>query len=684
MSSEYNLNPPTVSLFSEKLLLKILCEHNGFNHFFRSHGWSDDTLAYALGLNNEWDNQESISSVKLLLQKRYQEIKKCPFSVPSELEIAYQNINKLTQYIELNEVEKAIFTLVFHLKHEEIIENGFNFLGSVNITSAIGWISKLCSLDKSAVKLALAKNQKLKTYGLIEQSRHNTDLEGYLEWGDTLDFDEFLNEPLTEKSLLARCLIPAAEPHLTLADFEHIQSMQQMMLNYLRQAVDTHKKGVNILLHGLPGTGKTEFATLLGKLLQIDTYMLHFSDSDGETLNAKTRLNSCVLAQKLLTDRSSMIIFDEIEDVFSAGLFERSVAQSNKAWVNHFLENNNVPMIWISNDINSMDNAYLRRFDIIFEMPDLPYKQKEHLIRNLAGEQLSESYIQHFAKIPALSPAILERTLKVVTSLKLNSQVAFAEQTRTLFNQTLQAQGFKKIEPLTESLQADYSLDFVSCKADIYKISKGLKQTKCGRICCYGVPGTGKTAWAKWLAQELEMQPLVLQGSDLLDMYVGGTEQKIAAAFERARNENMLLILDEVDSFLFTRQSGQRSWEHSQVNEMLTQIEKFEGLMVVSTNLLDELDPAALRRFDLKLQFDYLKPQQSVALAKVQAAKFELNFTENVQQKIERLPMLTQGDFAAVARRHRFAPFENENEWIDALEDECRLKQGKVPRRIGF
>ena len=91
--------------------------------------------------------------------------------------------------------------------------------------------------------------------------------------------------------------------------------------------------------------------------------------------------------------------------------------------------------------------------------------------------------------------------------------------------------------------------------------------------------------------------PLLLkQGSDLLNRYVGGTEQNIAQAFEQAKADNALLVLDEVDTFLFSREGADRSWERSQVNEMLTQIERFEGLMVVSTNLIEVLDPAALRR----------------------------------------------------------------------------------------
>ncbi|KAE9534697.1 hypothetical protein A1D25_06240 [Ursidibacter arcticus] len=180
------------------------------------------------------------------------------------------------------------------------------------------------------------------------------------------------------------------------------------------------------------------------------------------------------------------------------------------------------------------------------------------------------------------------------------------------------------------------------------------------------------------------MKVLLKQGSDLLSPYVGECERNIARAFKQAQDNDMLLIFDEVDTFLFARAEGQRSWEHSMVNEMLTQIERFEGLLVVSTNLMSGLDPAALRRFDLKLNFDYLTLSQRQCFAEQQAVRLGLNFTNGELSAINALSLLTPGDFAAVERRHRFYPFREIDEWIEALADECKLKQGKVSRRIGF
>ena len=146
-------------------------------------------------------------------------------------------------------------------------------------------------------------------------------------------------------------------------------------------------------------------------------------------------------------------------------------------------------------------------------------------------------------------------------------------------------------------------------------------------------------------------------------------------------------MLDEVDTFLFSRDGAERSWERSQVNEMLTQIERFEGLMVVSTNLIEVLDPAALRRFDLKLKFDYLTLPQRLDFAKQQAEILGLpSLSEEDLSQIESLNLLTPGDFAAVARRHQFSPFQKVQDWLSALQGECEVKPAfsSTIRRIGF
>lgn len=682
--SKFKLNPPSVSPYTEKLMLQLLLEYRGFTEVFHEDVWHYDNIAAALGLPSEMERCDDFrSKVKKLLQARNKTLPKLTALCVNENPIIQQNIDTLTQLLSLNTTEQTLFRLSVQLRLDEPLKKLSEALPKSNLVGVSELLSNLFGLPKSDIISALKDKGKLLGYGLLERNYNPDRFHDYLDWGKMLDFDEFISEPLNEQVLLKVCTKPAIEPSLSLEDFAYLNEMKTMMLDYLQSSFATHRKGANILIYGAPGTGKTELATLLGKVLSVSVNNITYMDEDGDVISAEDRLNKCRFAQKVLEGQSSLLIFDEIEDVFRAGFFECSVAQKNKAWMNQLLENNNVPMIWLSNSVSGIDPAFLRRFDLILEMPDLPLKNKSALITQLTEGKLSPAYVQHFAKVRSLTPAILSRTIRVAKELNTSN---FAETLLMMFNQMLKSQNKPKIEPLVLS-KADYNLDYVACNDNIHRISEGLKQSKKGRICCYGPPGIGKTAWAAWLAEQLDMPLLLKQGSDLLNPYVGGTEQNIAQAFEQAKADNALLVLDEVDTFLFSREGANRSWERSQVNEMLTQIERFEGLMVVSTNLIEVLDPAALRRFDLKLKFDYLTLPQRLDFAKQQAEILGLPLlSEEDLSQIESLNLLTPGDFAAVARRHQFSPFQKVQDWLSALQGECEVKPAfsATTRRIRF
>ena len=668
-------------------MLQLLLEYRGFSKVFPENFWRHynyDNIAAALGLPSEMEHCDDFrSKVKKLLQARNKTLPKLTALCVNENPIIQQNIDTLTQLLSLNTTEQTLFRLSVQLRLDEPLKKLSEALPKSNLIGVSELLSNLFGLPKSDIISALKDKGKLLGYGLLERNYNPDRFHDYLDWGKMLDFDEFISEPLNEQVLLKVCTKPAIEPSLSLEDFAYLNEMKTMMLDYLQSSFATHRKGANILIYGVPGTGKTEFATLLGKALSVSVNNITYMDEDGDVISAEDRLNKCRFAQKVLEGQSSLLIFDEIEDVFRAGFFERSVAQKNKAWMNQLLENNNVPMIWLSNSVSGIDPAFLRRFDLILEMPDLPLKNKSALIMQLTEGKLSPAYVQHFAKERSLTPAILSRTIRVAKELNTSN---FAETLLMIFNQILKSQNKPKIEPLVLG-KADYNLDYVACNENIHRISEGLKRSKKGRICCYGPPGTGKTAWAAWLTEQLDMPLLLRQGSDLLNPYVGGTEQNIAQAFEQAKADNALLVLDEVDTFLFSREGANRSWERSQVNEMLTQIERFEGVMVVSTNLIEVLDPAALRRFDLKLKFDYLTLRQRLDFAKQQAEILGLPLlSEEDLSQIESLNLLTPGDFAAVARRHQFSPFQKVQDWLNALQGECEVKPefSATTRRIGF
>ena len=520
--SEYKLNPPTVSSYTENMMLKILFEHKGFSEVFRESSWRSDEIASAFGLPEELENDKNLRTVaRRLLKERYKTLQKSTALLSELWKQAYENLASLAEFLQLNPVEQELLRFAMHLRSEGPMQDLFECLPKSDLQRTAAIMADLLKQPKNEILSALKKGSKLDAYGLIDRNYRLEGVQDYLAWGETLDFDEFVTQPLNEYALLKSCTEIPQVPSLQLDDFLHIASMKDMMLTYLQQALKHHQKGVNLLIYGVPGTGKTEFAGLLAQTLGILAYNITYMDSDGDVVKAEQRLNYSRLAQTLLNGKQALLIFDEIEDVFNGSLMERSIAQKNKAWTNQLLENNNVPMIWLSNSVFGIDPAFLRRFDFILEMPDLPLKNKSALITQLTEGKLSPAYVQHFAKVRSLTPAILSRTIRVAKELNTSN---FAETLLMMFNQTLKSQNKPKIEPLVLG-KADYNLDYVACNDNIHRISEGLKQSKKGRICCYGPPGTGKTAWAAWLAEQLDMPLLLRQGSDLLNCYVGGTEK---------------------------------------------------------------------------------------------------------------------------------------------------------------
>jgi transitional endoplasmic reticulum ATPase len=169
-----------------------------------------------------------------------------------------------------------------------------------------------------------------------------------------------------------------------------------------------------------------------------------------------------------------------------------------------------------------------------------------------------------------------------------------------------------------------------------------------------------------------------------MSKWVGENEKNIASAFKQAEQDGALLLIDEVDSFLQDRRGAQRGWEVSLVNEMLTQMESFPGVFIASTNLMEGLDQAALRRFDLKVKFDFLKPEQAGELLGRYCSMLDLSAPQPDQiAKLKHLQKLTPGDFAAVIRQNRFRPITSANALVSALGAECAVKEG-ARAAIGF
>ena len=187
-----------------------------------------------------------------------------------------------------------------------------------------------------------------------------------------------------------------------------------------------------------------------------------------------------------------------------------------------------------------------------------------------------------------------------------------------------------------------------------------------------GAPGTGKTEFVKYLGSQLDTKVVVRMGSDLLSMWVGGTEKNIRRAFEQAEAEKAILFLDEIDGLVQSRERSMHTWEVTQVNELLHQMENFKGVMVGATNFSANLDAAILRRFTFKLEFDYLDEEGKKLFFE---RMFKTHLTEAEAALLARVRNLAPGDFRTVRQSFFYLGNEVTNtERIEALERESAAK----------
>lgn len=230
-------------------------------------------------------------------------------------------------------------------------------------------------------------------------------------------------------------------------------------------------------------------------------------------------------------------------------------------------------------------------------------------------QHFDDDWLGHISKTVVLSPSEGQRIAKVVAlANSADKSQTHAEQ---LIQHSYQATTRKvldfSVKPVTKPASS-YQLEWLNTQSNIEQIVAAAKASKQGRICLYGPPGCGKTQFAHYLAEQAEMPIISKKASDMIRPYVGETEMSIAQAFKEASDQNALLLIDEADSFFMNRHSARESWEVTRVNELLVQLEQFDGLFVAATNLLDNFDSASKRRFDFKVEFDYLTSKQSFDL----------------------------------------------------------------------
>lgn len=676
-------------------ILRVLVRLGCVRKFVRNRDFYDDDLAGALGFgrlvdrddSKEFDRKSIVEKLRVQLT-RLESRKRRPNPPP----VLARNIGRLAKLLELTPEECRVLEFAILIHGDERLDNACELLGrSFVTTKAIRALAKILDLPAKRVAEALHPKGQLALSGILTTRRHggSCDLRGILDPLSGSFVDLMLSADTNPTDLLRGTVALAPPPALEPSDYSHLSESMDLLRAYLHNSLAVRRRGVNVFLYGPPGTGKTQLARLLARELKSELFEISSEDDDGDPVDGERRLRAYRAAQTLLSKRRSLIVFDEVEDVFNDGseLFGRkSTAQTRKAWMNRMLEEAPVATFWLSNSIHNVDPAFIRRFDMVIEVPIPPRSQRQRIVERACGDLVGAACVARIAESDKVAPAVVARATSIIRSLGQNNDASKAERAlEHLIDNTLEAQGCPRLSRNDPSRLPDtYSLAFLNPDTDIGKIAKGLSESRTGRLCLYGPPGTGKSAFGRWLARQLGQPLMIKRASDILSPYLGMTEKKLAAAFREASQDGAVLMIDEIDSFLRDRSEAQRPWEVTQVNEMLTQMEAFPGIFIASTNLMDGLDKAALRRFDAKVRLNYLNADQAVAMLRSECQSLGLQPPTAVEEAaIRRLGNLAPGDFAALVRQNRFRSIDSALQFVRYLEAESALKGGKR-NPIGF
>ena len=466
----------------------------------------------------------------------------------------------------------------------------------------------------------------------------------------------------------------------------------------------------NILLYGAPGTGKTSFARSLAKELGRMAWEVRQGDDDGRNMKSEARMMGIQVCNMQEDPAESLMIVDEADELLrgsSCGFglfglfgFDTGGKSTEKGVMNTILDDMRIPAVWISNaPAGAMDESVRRRFDYSICFERLNNGQRVAIWRNQVAKHglealVPEAKIEEYAAKYATSAGGISTVLSNVKRMAPAAEKV-DELVATLMKPHCRLMGVKDANAFLPA--KDYSLEGLSIKGKVgldrvVKAARNYLDAGFGaasedkprmNILLFGPPGTGKTEFVKYLGKELDRRVVVVKGSDLLSKWVGESEQNIAKAFRRAEAEHAILFFDEVDGRLQDRSNATRSWEITQVNELLQQMENFDGIMVAATNFSRNLDPATMRRFTFKLEFGYLDDAGKKSFFE---RMFKTTLADAELAELRQLRNLAPGDFRTVRQEQFYLGDAVTNlDRIAALKEECAVKKdGDHSAAIGF
>jgi len=633
--------------------------------------------------NLEFEDNGSFNAKSLSRRRQeFRRVLKEYATMPSSDESLEPNALFASDEFGLDDIDTEILLLLLRYERNNDLEH---FADEVlhRLHGPAGALAALLGIDRREARRRIAPDGHLIESGLICLSQDGCSVglagqSGYFQLARPLRKVMHRSFASSQEWVTALVGEPLATP-LAWGDFVHLGSVRELAAKVMTGAGNVGACGVNLLLYGPVGTGKTEFAKALAAHVGMSIWSVGETDEQGGEPTRDERLATLKLTGRLLAKKAgALVLLDEAEDVLASDIpfftpFRSRTSDQSKVYLNRMIEQNPVPVVWTCNDTAGIDPAVLRRMTMAIEIktPTQPARRRIwQRVLDEAGLKLGTDSVERLSSRYLAPPAVAANAARAAI-LSAGGEAAVEETMEGI----LQLLGIGPCVPDADA--SDFDPALVNCEDDLAQLTERLVRPGASRqwsLCLYGPPGTGKSQFARHLAARLGMEVMQQRASDLLSMWVGGSEKQIADAFQMARARRAMLVIDEADSLLSDRREAVRSWEVTQVNEMLTCMESHPLPFVCTTNLMDRMDQASLRRFTLKLRFAPLNPVQA-------SRAFERFFGIAAPRRVA--DGLTPGDFATVRRKRDLLGVADPLVLTSWLDEEAEAK-GTRARSIGF
>jgi transitional endoplasmic reticulum ATPase len=623
---------------------------------------------------------------RLIFNLLDQRIKNLNYRGVSDIE---KNVSNLKMMFKLSDQEIELCIFLFIISAYKEAESFFD--DHLNCTKFSGK-KYLCNiLELKQNELIDIFSGTLKRAELLEVNKWDIELaDPFLSWfqnpSDRI-FSEDFYFPIPNNTLPLNCHFIGNEK-------------VKLLLGILKEKPKT---STHLLLYGSPGTGKTSFAYGLIEELGIPAYEI-VREKDNKTLSRRTSIRACLNMTN--TKKGSIILVDEADNILNTRFswFMRGETQ-DKGWLNKLLEEPDVRMIWITNNIDNVEESVLRRFAYSLHFKPFNRRQRIQLWDNILRKNkvkrfFNRSDIECLAKQYNVSAGAIDIAVKKAIEIVPNSKREFHRSVSIALDAHLMLMHSGEKPVNKNQIEKNYSLDGLNIHGDVRaiidqleKFDRFLRDSDHDNILnmnllFYGPPGTGKSEFACYIAEHLDREIIYKRYSDLQSMWVGEGEKNIKYAFAEAEAEEAILVIDEADSLLFSRDRAIRSFEISFTNEFLTQMERYKGILICTTNRLKDLDHASIRRFNHKVEFDYLKAKGNVIFyKKFFSSMVNSRIGDKTLNTLKEISNLSPGDFKTVRDRYSFYPSEDlsHERLLHALKEEANIKNiHKGNKNIGF